>query len=165
MYFSLFSKSSVNSSLRLIAVSRWAMRIVWFAYAVFLFVMTHITIPKPVAHVTSGWDKPLHLGAYFVLAVLTAMVCVKAKPLRISHGLLLPLLMIFAAFDEILQGPFGRYPDVRDWVSDCVGIVLGLAFAQIAIWIIKHPAIPFQLVLENPGLESRSSGNTSGFAQ
>lgn len=160
MYFTLFSNQSTDVPVRLLSLSRWGLRITWLGFAVFLFVMTHIRIPQPVTQVTSSWDKPLHLGAYFVLAFLTAMVCVRSNPLKVSHALLLPLLMLFAAFDEILQGPFGRHPDLRDWVSDCAGIVLGLLAAQVVIWFLSRPNAPFRLKIE----ESRS-GNASGFAR
>lgn len=144
MYSHLTQKMSSIPRERMISLSRWGLRIVWLSYTIFLFVMTHMTIPQPVAQVTSGIDKPLHLGAYFVLAALTAAVCVKSNPLRVSHALLFPVLMIYAAFDEILQAPFNRYPDVRDWIFDCIGILLGLFFIQVVIWLLSHPATPFK---------------------
>lgn len=124
----LYSRSTSANLLR------WGVRLVWLSYTIFLFVMTHTPLPRPVAAVTSSWDKPLHLGAYCVLAMLTALVCMKHSPRKVSHGLLLPVLMIYAAFDEILQGSFGRFPDVKDWTSDCLGILLGLFLIQV--WIL-----------------------------
>ncbi len=146
-------------------MSKWGIRAVWLGYAVFLFIMTHARIPQPVASVTSSWDKPLHLGAYFVLATLTAAVCLKLKPYRLSHILIFPALALFGAFDEILQGPFGRHPDIRDWASDCLGIAIGLAAAQVIVWLLNHPDRLSKLPLFRTSEEKQTAGEASGFAQ
>ena len=146
-------------------MSKWGLRATWLGYAVFLFMMTHARIPQPVAHVTSSWDKPLHLGAYFVLAILTAAVCLKSKPYHLSHFLIFPVLVVFGAFDEVLQGPFGRHPDIRDWIFDCVGILIGLVVAQVIVWLLNHPEhlskIPFLRTLDS----KQTAGKPSGFAR
>lgn len=110
--------------------------VVWLGYTSLLFTATHATIPDKVAGVTSQWDKLLHLGAYTVLSVLTAAVCLRTAPLRIPYRWIFPVLMVFAAFDEILQGPVGRSPDVIDWLFDCLGIAVGLlaCFAAIRVY-------------------------------
>lgn len=38
---------------------------------------------------------------------------------------------LYGAFDEITQIPVGRHADVRDWISDIAGIVLGLTLFRL----------------------------------
>ncbi len=146
-------------------MSKWGLRAIWLGYAVFLFIMTHARIPQPVASVTSSWDKPLHLGAYFVLAILTASVCLKSKPYQLSHVLIFPSLALFGAFDEILQGPFGRHPSFRDWEFDCLGIVTGLAAAQVIVWLLNHPEHVSRLSPFRTSETKQAASEPSGFAQ
>ncbi|QDT33153.1 VanZ family protein [Thalassoglobus polymorphus] len=157
------SRRSLSLPVRL--VSRWGFRFVWLSYACFLFIMTHAPIPKQIASVTSGWDKPLHLGAYFGLAVLTAIVCLKPDPYRLSHRFIIPLLMVFAALDEILQGPVGRHPDFIDWCSDCLGIVLGMGAMQLAIWNLNNPKWLTGIPILNRFVPISMNSESSGFAR
>ncbi|MEM8678692.1 MAG: VanZ family protein [Planctomycetota bacterium] len=74
-------------------------------------------------------DKLLHFAAYLVLAILVAMNWAPALTIqRIAfYRRALFGLLIFAAVDELTQGPVpGRYPDILDWLADGLGIVVGL---------------------------------------
>lgn len=135
---------------------RWGIRIVWVTYGILLFTATHVPVPRPVAKITSEWDKVIHFGIYFVLTILTAAVFLRVASVKRSgpngqgrEGEMSPrgnrlkihrpwwlmtALLIFAAFDEILQGPVGRHPDVADWLADAAGIGAGMASAQLVLW-------------------------------
>ena len=117
--------------------AKWGLRLIWLSYASILFFLTHTAIPQSVSAVTSNWDKALHWGAYCGLAVLTAGVCLKSAPYRVSSFLIFVVLAIFAGLDEILQGPVGRTPDVLDWFFDSLGIVSGLVLMQLILWILN----------------------------
>lgn len=92
------------------------------AYWVFLFACTHAPLPR-VGDIPGG-DKTLHVLAFAVLAFFYWRFAESfGRPVRGRvFWIALPLLMAYAALDELLQGPFGRYPDWRDWVANCVGI-------------------------------------------
>ncbi|MEW4489039.1 VanZ family protein [Thalassoglobus sp. JC818] len=108
----------------------WGIRIVWLCYAATLFFFTHTPVPEGFEGVTSSYDKLLHFGAYFVLAVLSGMVFLERHQLRLPVVSLAFGLLLFAAIDEILQGPVGRQPDFFDWVSDGFGAIAGLLVLQ-----------------------------------
>ncbi len=110
---------------------RTGYRVVVAAYAVALFASTHLPLPAIVEELPAS-DKHLHLAAYAVLALLVGFwrgAATLATPRRLA-GVFAGLL-IYAAFDEVLQGPVGRSPDVRDWLADAAGIVIGLCAALV----------------------------------
>lgn len=153
------------NSTRLLTSSQWTLRSIWLGYAVFLFIMTHAPIPQPVVNVTSMWDKPIHFGAYFVLSTLTCLVCLQRNPFRVSHAIIIPSLILFAAFDEVLQGPFGRTPDVKDWLCDCLGIFVVASLAQAGVWFMNRSLKQGHSLWFFQSAETKTSRNTNGFAQ
>ena len=121
------------SSLRRETSVAWVIRAMWITYAAALFTFTHIPIPEPVADVTSAWDKLIHCGAYFILTVLTVLVFLRANPLRFPFASVCLGLILFAAFDEAMQGPVGRNPELADWIFDCIGVLAGVLFSQLTL--------------------------------
>ena len=105
-------------------------------YASILMYLTHAPIPKAAARVTSQWDKSLHCIAYFILTMLCILAFLNLKTGKHPKRRLLAWLLVFAALDEILQGPVGRHPDVVDWMYDAIGIVLALLTAHLTgLWL------------------------------
>ncbi|TWT58506.1 hypothetical protein KOR42_18810 [Thalassoglobus neptunius] len=114
----------------------WGIRIVWVCYTAALFFFTHTPVPDGFQGMTSSYDKVLHFGAYFVLAVLAGVVFLERNQLRIPMVPLMIGLLLFAAMDEILQGPVGRQPDFFDWVFDSLGVMAGLVgLHRVLIWL------------------------------
>ena len=68
-------------------------------------------------------DKPIHFGAFFGLSVLLGGVLwQRRKPLWI----VVPVLLTYAAIDEVSQIPVGREADPYDWLCDFAGTVCGV---------------------------------------
>jgi VanZ family protein len=116
----------------------WPQRIslaILVAYWCVLFIATHVPIPQPDLGVEND-DKWIHAFAYGVLALLVAT----AWSLRANFGwrqafIVLVILAIYGALDEITQIPVNRQADVADWLFDVVGIVVGLAvFLAVRAW-------------------------------
>jgi VanZ family protein len=108
-------------------------------YGLMLLVATHI--PHPPHAISAGnLDKTLHLGAYAGLAFLVSLNGFLRQALGWRQRILiLVLLAVFGAVDEITQIPVGRECDVVDWAADILGILLGsglfLAFAAVFHWL------------------------------
>lgn len=96
-----------------------------------LFTATHL--PKiPEALEPGVSDKWMHTAAYGGLAFLLALVWTNWKGggghLRWNQAAkVLAVCAVYGVVDEVLQGFVSRQPDVRDWVADIGGSVLGLA--------------------------------------
>lgn len=120
----------------------WSLRLVWMAYICVLFVMTHIPVPERLSEVTSNWDKIIHCGAYAVLSVLTCLVQLQNGSRQIPVPKIACALLVYAAFDEILQGLVGRTPDARDWLADCAGILMGIVVMKGFLKLAEISAIP-----------------------
>ena len=97
------------------------------------FAGTHIPLEIPVTVDAPQIDKVFHLVAYTALAFAVLVSW------ELSTGLLQPkhyftvwlLGTIYAAFDEVSQIPVGRTCDVADWLTDIVGIVLGMTLFRL----------------------------------
>ena len=99
-------------------------------YWLLLFAGTHLPL-KLESEAPAGSDKAVHLIAYAGLAFLWAFRVSASRHFRWKDaGLIFLALAVFAAADELLQIPVGRHADVRDWVADCGGAVLGLLIFQ-----------------------------------
>jgi VanZ family protein len=99
------------------------------------FVATHV--PAPPA---SSFDKVGHLVAFAGLAVL--LCAASATWQRPSWGLYAGLLGIIAAYaagDELTQMLVPqRTADVRDWIADMLGAVLGIAAFSLGWAIVRQ---------------------------
>jgi VanZ family protein len=93
-------------------------------YWVVLVVVTHIpTVPQPLA----SSDKYQHFVAYGGLALLIAWAWSLRAPFGWKQALLvLALVGLQGAFDEVTQPLFGRHADVTDWRADMIGAVVAV---------------------------------------
>lgn len=97
------------------------------AYWIFLFCATHFPDLRLAGPLPRS-DKLLHLVAFAILAFLFwRFVESFRRPLPSSFVWVSMLsLCTYAALDEFTQMFVGRSTDVRDWVSNCGGIILTL---------------------------------------
>ena len=108
---------------------RLALIVYWTA----LFVGTHVpTVPAGVAKIS---DKLLHYLAYGGLAVLLAMDQHARGRWSRRRGLqIFAVVALYAAADELLQGPVGRTTDFHDWIADLFGAACGLIAYALVVW-------------------------------
>ena len=72
-----------------------------------------------------GSDKVVHLFAFAALAFPLA------RTQRIGLTLVFISACAFGGLIEFVQPHFGRSADLNDWVADCVGVLCGIALAQV----------------------------------
>jgi len=104
-----------------------AVAIVLWALA---FTATHVP-PSDLGSVTVS-DRVLHVIGYAGLTfwIGLAMVATGAAPRRRVVGIAL-VLAAYGVFDELTQPIFGRTASIHDWLADLVGLVVGLAAAEL----------------------------------
>jgi VanZ family protein len=92
---------------------------------------THIPGPDmPDLHVG---DKYLHVVGFLGLSGLFwATLTGYGKGTWVRLGLMLAVMPLYAAFDELTQPYFQRTADVDDWISDAAGTVAALIVAESA---------------------------------
>jgi len=96
------------------------------------FVATHVPA-KELPGFRVG-DKVLHvvgflgLGAVFLLALVAHG---KSRRRRVWMGF--PVLLLYAAFDEITQPLVGRTAALTDWLSDAAGAALAIAAVETVL--------------------------------
>ncbi|MFM8708287.1 MAG: VanZ family protein, partial [Planctomycetia bacterium] len=94
-------------------------------YAIALAVATHYPRPQEIlVRLGAGGvtDKVQHVVAYTVLGLLAAVTLASWNRWALRNlVLLLGVLALFGAIDEVTQPLFGRMADPADWVGDCVG--------------------------------------------
>jgi VanZ family protein len=100
------------------------LRLLFWAAALFAFVMALVPRPPPVPGHPS--DKLLHVLAFATLGLLGGVAYRRVGALKLIGG-----LSLFGAVIEILQGTalIHRDRDVLDWVADtiaCAVVVLAL---------------------------------------
>ena len=106
-------------------VFTWGPPVVWMA-----LIFYTSSQPDPVPAVTRAvWDKLLHLGGYVALAMLFARA-LRAEGVSAATASILAALLAsaYGATDEVHQlfVPL-RHSDVRDWIADSIGAVIGAA--------------------------------------
>lgn len=70
-------------------------------------------------------DKLAHFALYTVLGMALARVRLGGVP-QLPHALLIALGFLYGISDELHQAFVpGRTPDVRDWLADALGVVVG----------------------------------------
>ena len=121
--------STVPSWLRPAAAS---LRIASLLWLLVMFVATHWPLPNIQISITY-YDKIVHAVAYATLAIfLLSSWELSAGWLRPQHYFAVWLFcVLYGAFDEISQTPFGRTCDGLDWVADVGGTVLGLILYRL----------------------------------
>jgi hypothetical protein len=95
-----------------------------FAVAVLVSLAVLFAPADDVPFAPAGVDKLVH-GALFATLALTG------RWAGIGRTVLLPVLILYAAVSEVLQGMIGRDAAVGDWVADVVGLLLGLLVWQL----------------------------------
>ena len=138
-------------------------------YASILLVATHY--PRPQVVIDRIMEQPavrnvvrappsdttMHLWAYAPLAMLAGATAV-AGGWRSARSLvgLAAALALFAMLDQATQPLpwFRRTADIRDWISDCLGIAIGLA---VVTWAANR-----RRALPQGEPEPRAPGNGAG---
>lgn len=93
------------------------------------FVATHLPAVPTGRHLPS--DKTLHYFAYLTLGVLIwASLATLGKNRTVRAIALGPVMLAYAAFDEITQPLVGRHADPRDWLFDAAGLLTALLICE-----------------------------------
>jgi hypothetical protein len=90
-----------------------------FAGAVLVSLAVLFAPPSDVPSSPPGVDKIVHASLFAALALT-------GRWAGIARVVLAPVLVLYAAGSEVLQGLIGRDAAVGDWVADVVGLLLGL---------------------------------------
>jgi hypothetical protein len=90
-----------------------------FAVAVLVSLAVLFAPAEDVPVAPPGVDKLVHGALFLVLAL-------SGRWAGVRRVVLAPVLILYAAVSEVLQGMVGRDAAVGDWVADVVGVLLGL---------------------------------------
>ena len=90
-----------------------------FAVAVLVSLAVLFAPADDVPFAPPGVDKLVHGALFFVLALT-------GRWAGVGRVVLAPVLILYAAVTEVLQGMIGRDAAVGDWVADVIGLLLGL---------------------------------------
>lgn len=102
------------------------LRILFWAAAIFAFVMAVLPHPPMVEHVS---DKIQHIAAFVTLTVLAVAAYPRAELLRIAER-----LTLVGAVIEVVQSipTLHRDCDIRDLLTDCLAI--GVVMAIVVVY-------------------------------
>lgn len=100
-------------------------------YLGLLWIGTHL--PGNSAPQVGHFDKVMHAGAYFGLAILVMTTCVQfLRPSLMTIFAVIGVLLVLAVGDELLQIPVpGRNADVLDFFADMAGIISGVVLVTV----------------------------------
>ena len=103
-----------------------------------IFILAHIPIPQLVRKAGVS-DKSIHLIAYLLLVFLLWFAIShdnKVDWRRAAAWWILLVTVLYGVIDELLQGVVaGRSCDVRDFVADLAGVLIGLIlFTFFTFW-------------------------------
>ena len=101
-----------------------------FAVAVLVSLAVLFAPADDVPFAPAGVDKIVHASLFAALALT-------GRWAGISRVVLAPVLVLYAAVSEVLQGMIGRDAAVGDWIADVVGLLLGLLVWE---WLGRHDA-------------------------
>ena len=115
-------------------IYRRGVLIVAFIYWAAVFIGTHLpsdSIPQTTS------DKTLHFVAYCGLAILVSWAALlRFGPPWSVPARVLGVLALYAAFDEWTQTfVAGRDGDVRDWLADIGGSLVGVGMVYAVMWM------------------------------
>lgn len=101
------------------------------------FVATHLPrVPQNLPRVS---DKTMHFVAFAILGGLLSWVLHRRDTGIARHALVVLLVIaVYGAVDELLQIPVGRHCDIRDWIADMLGATAGL-FAFHLLRLLSSP--------------------------
>ena len=72
-------------------------------------------------------DKALHLTAFFGLALLACLNWSLRRPFGWPAWIVVvAVLAMYGAVDELTQTPVGRDANLYDWAADCIGTLAGV---------------------------------------
>jgi hypothetical protein len=109
-------------------LSRGAFAVAVLVSLAVLFAPASDVPPAPV-----GVDKLVHASLFAALA-LTGLWA------GVSRVVLVPVLVLYGAGSEVIQGLIGRDAAVGDWVADVAGVLLGLlAWLRLARRVARRP--------------------------
>ncbi len=101
--------------------------------------MTASHIPAPDMPDIGVGDKRLHLAGFFGLGILLwATLAAFGRRRRTRVGLVLTVLPVYAALDELTQPYFQRSCDLTDWCFDLIGAVCALVLAEVVWWFLSR---------------------------
>jgi len=121
---------------RLRRISLAVLAVYWLA----LFASTHVP-EVPHAIVTRISDKLLHGGGFAILAFLFVWAWSSRGRLAGRQWLVvLAVLVLYGAADEVTQIPVGRNADPLDWLADVIGVIVGLS-AFVAVRALRGTSI------------------------
>lgn len=88
-------------------------------------------------------DKIQHFSAFFVLAVLLNLALIyQRKSYFLFKNASIATIIItlsYGAFDEIHQLFIsGRYADIRDWLADSAGVIIGILLLNLLKNILNY---------------------------
>lgn len=108
-------------------------------YMAAIFLVSAARDPLPTVSRTV-WDKLLHVVEYAGLAVLLARgFAGERRSPRVALGLAIVVASAYAASDEWHQWFVpGRSSDVRDWIADTIGAILGAALYVSGGWSLRR---------------------------
>ena len=107
--------------------------IIWAFFIGYLCSLPGDEIPE-VAFLPEGFDKAVHFGLFFILAILMSRGFKNQNNYLVLKKYALPIILLFCIFYggviEWFQGNFliGRAADVYDWIADTVGAGFGMVF-------------------------------------
>ena len=116
-------------------------RKIWFVYVplvlYWVILFTATTIPGnqlPDIHLS---DKIEHFSAFFILAILLnlTMIYQRKSFLLFKNAALVTIIIClsYGAIDELHQMFIpGRSADIRDWLADSIGVILGVLVLNLA---------------------------------
>jgi hypothetical protein len=98
-----------------------------------IFWLTHIPVPR-IAGQSGMSDKTMHVMAYLVLTFLVWFATSPYEKVRWNKPkcwLVVLAVLLYGIIDEYLQARVGRSGDVRDFVANGFGMVLGMVLLSI----------------------------------
>ena len=107
----------------------WLVYIPLVLYWIVLFTAT--TLPGPQLPDIHIGDKIEHFSAFFILAVFLnlALIYQRKSIFLFKYATLVTIIICFlyGAIDELHQMFIpGRFADIRDWLADSTGVLLGV---------------------------------------
>jgi hypothetical protein len=101
-----------------------------FAVAILVSLAVLFAPASDVPYAPVGVDKIVHASLFAALALT-------GRWAGASRVVLAPVLVLYGAVSEVIQGMIGRDAAVGDWLADVVGVLLGLLVWQ---WLARRAA-------------------------
>ena len=108
-------------------------------YAAFHFVMTHLP-PGDLPHFRAS-DKTLHFLSYGVISgCLYLALWIGGLSIKRAGLIVLFAVASFGVFDEILQAPIGRDPELLDWIADVSAAIVAVTCFSVLRLVLSRGA-------------------------